>query len=472
MMGSVQMNRILIDSNLAFTRTAFVEDGDLSELMFENKSDESVVGNIYAGRVETVIKGIRAAFINIGESKNGILYLDEIDVKQGDTVIVQAEKEPVGDKGAVLTRKISFAGRFCVLIPNDKGVGVSKKIESNEEKKRIRDAVIHNTPDGYGIIVRTGAEGKTDEDFKNEINALHKTADEILKKADYIKPPVLLHKKMSSADKMIIELMGKGVDEIVINDEKLYEHVVALMKFYGDDSKIVYYDGVVPLFDNYMIESKADKAFDRKVWLKSGGFLIIEHTEAMDVIDVNTGKFTGKKDFEKTAFKTNVEAAYEAARQIRLRNLSGIIIIDFIDMKDPENRKELIKVMESAVKNDRVKVNVHGMTSLGLMEITRKKTVNSNADIICMECPSCRGNGHLPSVQYTCEKIKREIGVIFSSTVFNEVTVLSNKNMLAYLVGEDNKYINELMNKHQKRIILKEINTASLNYYEIQRKKV
>ncbi len=467
------MNRIIIDSNLAFTRTALVENGELCELMFENKADESVVGNIYAGRVESVVKGIRAAFINIGEQRNGILYLDDFDIKQGDTVIVQAEKEPVNEKGAVLTRKISFPGRFCVLIPNDKGVGVSKKIDSAEERKRIRDAVVHNMPEGYGIIVRTGAEGKSDDDFIKEIDVLHKRAESVLKRADFIRPPAILYKKMSSSDKMIIELLGEGIDEIVINEKKVYEHVLELVNFYGEDNtKVIYYDGVVPVFENYMIESKADKVFDKKIWLKSGGFLVIEHTEAMDVIDVNTGKFTGKKDFDKTVLKTNIEAAYEAARQIRLRNLSGIILIDFIDMKDEDDKKELIRVMEAAVKKDRVKTYIHGITRLGLMEITRKKTVNSNMDIIGRVCPSCRGNGHIPAVEYTCEKIKREIGVIFSSTVFNEVTVSSNKKVLSVLAGTGDIYINELMDKYKKRIILKEIETGSLNFYEIERKKV
>jgi len=467
------MNRILIDSNLAFTRTALVEGGELNELMFENKAEKSVVGNIYAGRVESVVKGIGAAFINIGEEKNGILYLDDYDIKQGDAVIVQAEKEPINEKGAVLTRKLSYPGRFCVLIPDDKGVGVSKKIDSVEERKRIRDAVVHNIPEGYGVIVRTGAEGKTEEDIKKELDVLLRNAEAITKKADYIKPPVLLYKKMSSADKMIIELIGKGIDEIVINDRAVYDHISELLAFYGEeDTKVIFYDETVPLFENYMVESKADKIFDKKVWLKSGGFLVIEHTEAMDVIDVNTGKFTGKKDIEKTILKTNIEAAYEAARQIRLRNLSGIILIDFIDMKSEEDRQELIRVMEAAVKKDRVKTYVHGITRLGLMEITRKKTVNSNADIIGRVCPSCRGNGHLPNVEYTCEKIKREIGVIFSSTVFDEVTVSSNKKVLSALAGKGDIYIKELMDKYKKQIVLKEIDTASINFYEIERKKV
>ena len=184
----------------------------------------------------------------------------------------------------------------------------------------------------------------------------YSNAETITKKADFIKPPALLYKKLSSADKMIIELIGKGIDEIVINDKVVFEHISELLSFYGDSgTKAVFYDGTVPLIENYMIESKADKIFDKKVWLKNGGFLVIEHTEAMDVIDVNTGKFTGKKDIDKTILKTNLEAAYEAARQIRLRNLSGIILIDFIDMKSEVDRQELIRVMEAAVKKDRVK---------------------------------------------------------------------------------------------------------------------
>lgn len=466
------MNRIIVDSGLAYTRAAFVEDGELTELIIEDKNDESLVGNIYAGRVETVVKGLGAAFINIGENKNGILYLDGTALKPGDTVIVQAEKEPINEKGAVLTSKISFPGRFCVLIPGDKGIGVSKKIASAEERARIKNEISKILPEGYGIIARTGAQGKTAEDFEKEVNLLYGTAEKMLEKADFIKPPALIYKKMSPSDKMILELLGSGIDEIAINSRELYDHISAIVEFYGDERvKTVFYDDPVPIFDNYMIESKSEKIFDKKVWLKSGGFLIIERTEAMNVIDVNTGKFAGSRKFENTALKTNIEAALEIARQIRLRNLSGIIIIDFIDMKSYEDRAELIRVMENAVKKDRVKTYVHGITSLGLMELTRKKTVNSNSSVIGKICPSCRGNGYVPSIDYTCEKIRREIGVIFASTVFDEVTVLSNKKMLSSLAGEGNRYIKELEDRYKKHIVLNEIETAALNYYEIQRKK-
>ena len=465
------MNRILVDSGLAYTRTAFVEDGVLSDLIIEDKNDESIVGNIYVGRVEKTVKGLHAVFIDIGESKNGILYLSNSDLKQGDTVTVQAEKEAVNEKGAVLTTKISFPGRFSVLIPNDKGAGVSKKIVSPAERTRIKNELLKVLPECCGIIARTGAEGKTAEDFKNEVNSLYNAAEKILSKADYIKPPALIYRKMSPADKMILELTDDA-DEIIINDKELYEHIISLAEFYGEDtSKVIFYDGLVPLFDYYMIESKTEKIFDKKVWLKSGGFLVIDKTEAMTVIDVNTGKFTGNKRFENTALKTNIEAAYEIARQLRLRNLSGMILIDFIDMKDPEDKAELIRVMESTVKRDRVKTTVHGLTALGIMELTRKKTVNPNADVIGRACPACRGNGYMPSAGYTCEKIRREICVIFASTVFNEVTVLSNKKILSSLAGEDNRYIKEIEDRYKKHIVLKEIETAALNYYEIQRKK-
>lgn len=465
------MNRILVDSGMGYIRTAFVENGVLTDLIIEDKNDESIVGNIYVGRVEKIVKGLHAAFIDIGEGKNGVLYLDDTDLKQGDTVTVQAEKEAVNEKGAVLTTKISFPGRFCVLIPNEKGAGVSKKIGSTGERARIKEELLKVLPDGYGIIARTGAEGKTAEDFKKEVSSIYNAAEKILSKADYIKPTALIYRKMSPADKMILELMDE-VDEIIINDNELYEHIISLAEFYGEDtSKVIFYDDLVPIFDYYMIESKAEKIFDKKVWLKSGGFLVIEKTEAMNIIDVNTGKFTGNKKFENTALKTNIEAAYEIARQLRLRNLSGMILIDFIDMKSAEDKAELIRAMEKAVKKDRVKTNVHGLTALGIMELTRKKTVNPNAAVIGRVCPSCRGNGYMPSVGYTCEKIRREICVIFASTVFNEVTVLSNKKILSSLAGEGNRYIKEIEDRYKKQIVLKEIETASLNYYEIQRKK-
>ena len=398
------MKRILVDSGEYGTRIGVVEDGLLAELVYERKNSMPIVGNIYMGKVVNVLPGMQAAFVDIGEDKNAFLYYGDnkdekgniIKPKNGSEILVQVEKAGVGKKGSVLTRKISFPGKFIVIIPNDNKIGISKKITDQNERQRIKDVVRGELPESYGVIIRTDGEGKSEETYKKEIERLVKRSEDIMKRAGYAKAPALLYTDANGVAKVVRDFFHSDIDEIVANSEDDYEELLKLCREIGEDeSKIRLHNDGTPLFGAYYVEGQAKAAFNKQVWLKSGGFIIIEQTEACVVIDVNTGKYTGKVNLEKTILKTNLEAADEIARQLRLRNLNGMIIVDFIDMKSEQDRQTLRKRLEEAVSKDSLQTIVVGMTQLGLMQLTRKKKRESLMHLMTKPCPCCGGTGRI-----------------------------------------------------------------------------
>lgn len=398
------MKRILVDSEEYGTRIGIVEDGLLVELVYERKNSMPIVGNIYAGKIMNVLPGMQAAFVDIGQDKNAFLYYGDdkdesgkvIKPKNGSEVLVQVEKAGIGKKGSVLTRKISFPGKFIVVIPNDSKIGISKKITDTQERQRIKDVVRDVLPEGYGVIVRTDGEGKSDETYRREIERLIKSCESVMQKSKYAKAPALLYTDANGVVKVVRDFFHDDIDEIVVNSEEDYELIIKLCHELGiKENKIKLHDDGTPLFGAYYVEAQAKAAFDKHVWLKSGGFLIIEQTEACVVIDVNTGKYTGKADLEKTILKTNLEAAEEIAHQLRLRNLNGMIIVDFIDMKSEKNRQEVQRKLEEAVSKDSMQTIVVGMTELGLMQLTRKKKRASLMHLMTKTCPHCGGSGRV-----------------------------------------------------------------------------
>lgn len=398
------MKRILVDSGEYGTRIGVVEDGLLAELVYERKNSMPIVGNIYMGKVVNVLPGMQAAFVDIGEDKNAFLYYGDnkdekgniIKPKNGSEILVQVEKAGVGKKGSVLTRKISFPGKFIVIIPNDNKIGISKKITDQNERQRIKDVVRGELPESYGVIIRTDGEGKSEETYKKEIERLVKRSEDIMKRADYAKAPALLYTDANGVAKVVRDFFHSDIDEIVANSEDDYEELLKLCREIGEDeSKIRLHNDGTPLFGAYYVEGQAKAAFNKQVWLKSGGFIIIEQTEACVVIDVNTGKYTGKVNLEKTILKTNLEAADEIAHQLRLRNLNGMIIVDFIDMKSEQDRQTLRKRLEEAVSKDSLQTIVVGMTQLGLMQLTRKKKRESLMHLMTKPCPCCGGTGRI-----------------------------------------------------------------------------
>ena len=399
------MNRILVDETSYGTRIGVVENGTLVELIYEKKNSLPIVGNVYAGKIMNVLPGMQACFVDIGREKNAFLYYGDdkdnngniVKPKMGSDVIVQVEKAEIGAKGAVLTKRISFAGKFLVVIPGDDKIGISKKITDSVERKRIKDIIEQLSPENYGIIVRTEGRDKSYEIYEKEIKRLVEKSEGVLSKAEYAKAPSLLYTEINGVEKVLRDLYNDSIDEIVVNSSLDYETLIKLCEEKDiSPKKIVMYESDVPMFENYYVASQAKAAFSKHVWLKSGGFIIIEQTEACVVIDVNTGKYTGKADLQKTILKTNLEAADEIARQLRLRNLNGMIIVDFIDMKTEENRKILQKHLEEAVAKDRLQTIVVGMTELGLMQITRKKKRQSIQQLMTRSCHCCGGSGREP----------------------------------------------------------------------------
>lgn len=399
------MNRILVDETSYGTRIGVVENGTLVELIYEKKNSLPIVGNVYAGKIMNVLPGMQACFVDIGREKNAFLYYGDdkdnngniVKPKMGSDVIVQVEKAEMGAKGAVLTKRISFAGKFLVVIPGDDKIGISKKITDSVERKRIKDIIEQLLPENYGIIIRTEGKDKSYEIYEKEIKRLVEKSEGVLSKAEYAKAPSLLYTEINGVEKVLRDLYNENIDEIVVNSSIDYETLIKLCEEKDiSPKKIVMYESDVPMFENYYVASQAKAAFSKHVWLKSGGFIIIEQTEACVVIDVNTGKYTGKADLQKTILKTNLEAADEIARQLRLRNLNGMIIVDFIDMKTEENRKILQKHLEEAVAKDRLQTIVVGMTELGLMQITRKKKRQSIQQLMTRSCHCCCGSGREP----------------------------------------------------------------------------
>lgn len=402
------MKRILVDSRDFGTRIGIVEDGLLVELVYEPKNSMPIVGNIYAGKIMNVLPGMQAAFIDIGREKNAFLYYGNnkddngnvIKPKAGNDVIVQVEKAEIGSKGSVLTKKISFPGKFLVIIPNDNKIGISKKITDSEERQRIKDIVKGLLPEGFGAIIRTDGEGKSYEVYKKEIDRLVSISEGVLKKAEYIKAPAMLYTDVNGAEKAVRDYFHEDIDEIVVNSSEDYNTLLELCdEFNTSADKIKLHSDGTELFGSYYVESQAKAAFNRQVWLKSGGFIIIEQTEACVVIDVNTGKYTGRADLQKTILKTNMEAALEIAHQLRLRNLNGMIIIDFIDMKSESDRRLVQKTLEEAVSKDRLQTIVVGMTELGLMQLTRKKKRQSIMQLMTKTCPVCGGTGRVSLIR-------------------------------------------------------------------------
>ena len=471
-----------MDISADLSRIALAEDGALTELYYESKRDESLVGNIYAGRVANVMPNLQAAFVDIGVGKNGYYYYGNARAvsdaeknaakpKVGDTLILQVEKDAVGSKGAVLTGNFSFPGKFLVLLPKEAGeIGISRKITDSAERNRIREIVTELLPEGCGAIVRTNGAGKSKEEFEKELTVLSAKAEK-LKTGAFHKPPALLLQENHPIQRAARDFYSADVDEYVVNEEVAYEELLETGDFNGENQPALkLHEDKVPLFESYFLESQSEKALDEHVWLKSGGFLVIEETEACVVIDVNTGKAAGKGDLQKTILKTNLEAAEEAAKQMRLRNLSGIIIIDFIDMADPNAQKEVTKRLEAAVKKDRIKTVVVGMTELGLMQVTRKKTRPSLKRQMTTKCRACEGTGRLPSIEWTVTKMRREAESVFAHTIYNKLTVKADQRLLHAFAGQDGAWVKALEEKSGGSILLLAAEMA-FGQYEMEKEK-
>lgn len=476
------VTEIIIDVGLDETRVAITEDRELAELYIERPEHEGTAGNIYRGKVCSVLPGIQAAFVDIGYEKNAFLYVgdiiskkglyseeEEIDEKpkdvsiedvisQGEEITVQVIKEPIGTKGPRISTHITLPGRYLVLLPKDDHIGISRRIENEAERERLKDIAEKYKPEGMGLIVRTASEGLEEAEFIQDINFLTRLWDRISVK-EYSGPvPRLLHKDLNLTYRVARDLFTRNVDKLVINDRQEYMKVLEVVEVLSPNlkSRVEYFNKNYDIFEYYQIESKIEKALSQKVWLKCGGYLIIDKTEALTVIDVNTGKYVGSNDLEETVLKTNLEAAKEIAKQLRLRDIGGIIIIDFIDMYSTEHQQQVLETLKQALKKDRTKTMVSGITTLGLVEMTRKKIRQKLSSVMNVECPYCTGTGEILSPHTVARNAEREIGKIFTQSLAGAVQVEAHPEVVRVLTGENNQNLEKLESKYSKRIIIKE----------------
>lgn len=423
---------LLIERVMDQTRLAVIEDGQLAELLIQRPNDENLSGNIYLGRVENVIAGMNAAFVDIGTDKNGFLAAGDIGVdvrgdralaetlngarieklaRPGQPILVQAIKAQPGAKGPRLSSHVTLAGRLLVLLTDVRYVGVSRKLPDGERKRlhgigeRLLEA------GGAGLILRTAAGGADEAAIALEYERLIGVWEDIRSRAEHGVAPKLLHDDNALTLKAVRDRLGEDTDALWADGADCYSELRGLASAMVPDylDRIRLHDSETPLFDLYRVDAQADKALEKYVWLKSGGSLVIEETEALTAVDVNTGKNVGRKSAEETLFQNNCEAARELMRQLRLRDIGGIIVVDFIDMMSREHREALLNVLRECAARDSVKVNVVGMTGLGLVEMTRKKARQSLSRQLTHTCSDCGGNGHVPSHETAARRIQRDI---------------------------------------------------------------
>jgi ribonuclease G len=423
------VKKLIINSLDRETRVALLEDQKIVEYMIERPLEKRVMGNIYKGKIENVLPGMQAAFVDIGIRKNAFLYVDDIYpskgikkddvshvpavnelIRQGEEVLVQVNKEPVGTKGARVTTNITLPGRYLVYLPYGGYVGISRRIEEERERERLKEIGEELIQDQEGLIIRTVCEGVSDQELIQDVQYLREQWLEVLKQAQEITPGQLVFQEMDMIPKVVRDLMTPDIEECTIDDRIQFQRLKQEMRHYPElKERLKLYTGVQNIFDYYNISSELDRALRRKVWLKSGGYIIFDQTEALTAIDVNTGKFTGNQNLEETVLRTNLEAAKEIARQLRLRDIGGIIIIDFIDMIEPENQEAVLEHFEEALKQDRTKSNVVGLTSLGLIEMTRKKMRQNLLEVVSKPCFNCEGKGYTLSEETVAAQIERTL---------------------------------------------------------------
>lgn len=427
-------DEILINVTPRETRVAVVENGRLQELHLERTLSRGIVGNIYKGKVVRVLPGMQAAFVDIGLDKNGFLHAADIArndpafagqpmrdvppiqelVHEGKSVYVQVLKDPIGSKGARLTMELSMPSRNLVYLPNGFDIGISQKIESLDERERLHALVskqisMHGLQGGF--IIRTLAESATDEDIANDMLFQQRLWGHVSVAVKDAAPASLIHEDVPLSLRTMRDLVHDDLEKIRIDSRESFEKAREFAEDFMPEliDKLEYYPGEQPLFGLYSIEQEIESAMHRKVMLKSGGDIIIDQTEAMTTIDVNTGSYVGRRNHEETLFKTNLEAAIEIAHQLRLRNLGGIIIVDFIDMQSSKHKKQVLAALSTSIAKDRVKINVTDISPLGLVEITRKRTRESLEQVMCEACPVCKGRGTIKTIQTVCYEILREI---------------------------------------------------------------
>ncbi len=491
------------------TRVAVLENGNIAELFIERGDENNITGNIYKGKVQRVLPGMQAAFVDIGLNQAAFLYVDDIlddtsdelarrfeqenevemdmdieaeedfditvsDIKEaelspstdwkssisaecpiedliteGQEILVQVAKSPIGSKGPRVTTHISLPGRFMVLMPTVDHIGISKRICNDQERVRLKELLISVREDSFGYILRTAAEGIRENRISKEIAFLNKTWEDIQKKSKTASAPSVVYRDLTVTFRAVRDLLTDEADKLIIDSRSGYENVLDFLEKLMPDLKVSVelYTGMEPIFDAYNIEGDIARALKKKVWLKSGGFIVIEQTEALVAIDVNTGRYVGKHNFEETILKTNLEALKEIAYQIRLRNIGGIIIIDFIDMKKNLHKEKVMAQLTEALKKDKSQTNVLPLSDLGLVQMTRKRVRRNLTRTLCEPCFYCGGDGMLLAGKSICHKIYRDLLSEATDMMGNRFTVKLHPEIAQLLHGEEKHLISSLENK-------------------------
>lgn len=483
---------LVINTTSHETRIALLEGGHIAELYIERNREMGIIGNIYRGRVIRVLPGMQAAFVDIGLEKAAFLYvadvMDEMEavehfvevghrhdqhgeeageerlplppieelLEQGQEILVQVSKEPIGTKGARITSHISLPGRNLVYMPTVDHVGISRRIENEEERERLRHLVDILRPAGTGFIVRTAAETRNGDELKADMDYLVNLWEQIGNDCEGKPAPCLIHSDLDVTSKVLRDILTDEVERIIVDSSVEYQKIVSFLNTFmpGHGFVVEEYHGSEPIFDTFGLEVEIARALGRKVWLKSGGYIIIEQTEALVAVDVNTGRFVGKHNLEDTILKTNLEAVKEVAFQLRLRNIGGLIIIDFIDMEKEAHREKVHAALEEALKNDKAKTNILKISELGLVEMTRKRVRESIGRILCESCPYCEGKGYIKSRATTVYEIFRELQREMGPAPGYRMTLLVHPDIASLLYDEERLGIEELEKKFEKQITI------------------
>jgi len=467
----------LINAGLSETRMAVLDEKQPVEIVIERLHASRRVGNIYRGKVENILPGMQAAFVDIGMEKNAFLYVDDLQIfkgqeegingpappinkllRLGQEIIVQVVKEPIGNKGARVVTNITIPGRYLVLMPSVKYVGVSRRIEDEKERERLRATAQKLRPRGMGLIVRTAAEGVEEKELRLDRDFLLNLWQKVRKKARKGPVPSLLYHDHDLLYRILRDLFTEDVEKLIIDEQSAYEKALEFMNSLSPHLKnrVELYKGSRPLFEIYGIENQIEEALQRKAWLPSGAYLIFDQAEALTVIDVNTGKFTGSTNLEDTVLATNLEAAKEIARQIRLRNLGGIIIIDFIDMASEKNRRQVVEVFSQELAKDKQKSNILGFTSLGLLEVTRKKIRPSLREQLQQACSACEGTGYRFSLETQAAVAERRIIHLAAGREKDQALLVGvNPAVASLLIGPGGSHLEALEKLTGKMIFIR-----------------
>lgn len=463
---------ILINVTPVETRVALVENGMLQEAYIERTSRKGIVGNIYKGKVVRVLPGMEAAFVDIGLERAAFIHASDVvpsqsngddpadspktvpDIRsllrEGQSLVVQVTKDPIGTKGARLTTQLSIPSRYLVFMPGVTHVGISQRIEDENERARLKtlieEAAAEDPEVQGGYIIRTAAEAASAGDLIGDMIYLHRLSQSIHERISRVQAPAVVYQDLPLFIRTIRDLIRPQTEKVRIDSRESHQRVMDFVDEFVAEfaDKVEYYPGERPIFDLYSVEDEIQKALSRKVQLKSGGYVIIDQTEAMTTIDINTGAFVGHRNLEETIFKTNLEAARAISRQLRLRNLGGIIIIDFIDMEDSEHQRQVHRMLEKMLERDHAKTKITGVSELGLVEMTRKRTTESLGQVLCEPCPVCDGRGFLKTTETVCYEVFREILRINRAYDAESYLVMASQSVVDRLLDEESDNVADL----------------------------